>query len=432
LDLDDSFPDLFIGTVFFEPVLNVVLSFAGILLLMSFLCLITAGERAVFFLSSDETDDVEKDDTATGKYILYLRGRPPQIFFALAVVRALVHVLCLTLGVYALDILSAHTVSPALACLYLFPGWMIAGYFSGGLLPRFIVKDRALRVARQVVPGIRAIDRILAPITGCARFPSGTGSRKTVSGESPIMGKDSSDEKEMLDEITHFYRKRADEIMVPRLDMETVELRRSFREVKEMLIRTGLSRIPVYDGTEDNIKGVLYGKDVLPVAGNPDTFQWQSLIRPAYFVPETKKIDALLEEFRSNKIHIAIVVDEFGCTSGLVTLEDIIEEIVGDIADEYDDDEKPFFRLPDGNYIFEGKIQLNDFFRETGIEPDEFGEMPDEAETLAGLLLEIKGTLPRRRETIEYGNYRFRILEANERRVLKIKFGVIASDEKKE
>jgi gliding motility-associated lipoprotein GldD len=143
-------------------------------------------------------------------------------------------------------------------------------------------------------------------------------------------------------------------------------------------------------------------------------------------VPETKKIDDLLEDFRTNKIHIAIVVDEFGCTSGLVTLEDIIEEIVGEISDEYDSDEKHFLHLPDGSYIFEGQIQLNDFFRETDMDEAIFGKIPEEVDTLAGLLLKIKGTLPRRREVIDYKQYRFRILEADERRVLKIKFSFMA------
>jgi CBS domain containing-hemolysin-like protein len=249
--------------------------------------------------------------------------------------------------------------------------------------------------------------------------------KNNLAGESAIISKDPVDEKEMLEEIIHFYNKKAEEIMVPRLDMEAVDIRCNFREVLDVINRTGFSRIPVYEGTEDHIKGILYGKDLLRSIGTPpDTFHWQSLIRPVYFVPETKKIDNLLDEFRTNKVHIAIVVDEFGCTSGLVTMEDIIEEIVGEISDEYDDDEKLFFLLPDGSYIFEAKIQLNDFFRETDIDATEFGKLTEEVETLAGLLLKIKGTLPCRREIIQFKNYRFQILEANERRVLKIKFNV--------
>lgn len=159
------------------------------------------------------------------------------------------------------------------------------------------------------------------------------------------------EEKEMLSEIIKFYNKTADEIMTPRLDMEDIDIKTSFRTVVDFIIRSGYSRIPVYADSEDNIKGILYIKDLLPYVEKPDTFRWQSLIRPAYFVPETKKIDDLLEEFRTSKIHMAIVVDEFGGTSGIVTMEDILEEIVGEISDEYDEDEKQFIRLADGSLI---------------------------------------------------------------------------------
>ena len=234
-----------------------------------------------------------------------------------------------------------------------------------------------------------------------------------------------SEEQEMIDDILHFYHKTADEIMIPRLDMTAIDVKCELKEVLDIVIQSGYSRIPIYEDTEDNIKGILYVKDLLPAIVNPESIQWRNLIRPTFFVPETKKIDDLLENFKTNKIHIAIVVDEFGCTSGLVTLEDILEEIVGDISDEYDNDEKHFLRLPDGSYIFEGKIQLNDFFRETDIDEADFGKIPEEADTLTGLLLKLKGTLPRRREVIDYKKYRFRILEADERRVSKVKVSFV-------
>ena len=236
---------------------------------------------------------------------------------------------------------------------------------------------------------------------------------------------DKHEEKEMLEEIIHFYNKKSNEIMTPRTDIEAIDIKSSIHDVINMIVESGYSRIPVYDDNEDNIKGVLFAKDIIPLLNSPADVEWQSLIRKPFFVPETKKIYGLLEELRLNKTHMAIVVDEFGCTSGLVTMEDIIEEIIGDISDEYDEDEHSFVALPDGSYIFEGKTQLNDFFRETGITPSDFSEHTEEAETLTGLMLAIKGTLPCRREIIEYKNYRFRILEANERRVLKIKLSLI-------
>lgn len=229
----------------------------------------------------------------------------------------------------------------------------------------------------------------------------------------------------MLAEILKFYNKTANEVMTPRLDLEDLDIKTTFRKVLEFVVQTGYSRVPVYAGTEDNIKGILYIKDLLPYIDKPDTFRWQSLLRPAYFVPETKKIDDLLEEFRTNKIHMAIVVDEFGGTSGIVTMEDILEEIVGEISDEYDEDEKQYIRLSDGSLIFEAKILLTDFFRVIDVEPTEFGKLTEEVETLAGLLLEIKGEFPRRREVITYGKYRFQVLEVDNRRILKVKFNTL-------
>jgi gliding motility-associated protein GldE len=427
LDSDDYFPDLFIQSACCEqPVALAILALAGILILLFFLSLLSAGERALFSLSPDEMSDLREDDSVRNRLVRQLSEQPQQTFLALAIARSLIHAGCIAAGICTVGALGGQTVRLSLICLYVIPGWMIAGYLFGGLIPKLMVRNHVLRVIQNIAPLLKAVDRILSPVTKPLLSPSISYNRKKTSANEPVMiSKDPLDEKEMLDEIVHFYNKRADEIMIPRLDMVMVDVKRSFEELMELIVKTGFSRIPVCSESEDNIKGILYVKDLLPAVRNRDAFEWQSLIRPAYFVPETKKIDHLLEEFRTNKMHLAIVVDEFGCTSGLVTLEDVIEEIVGEIADEYDDDEKRFFKLPDGSYIFEGKIQLNDFFRETDIDPDKFGKMTEEVETLAGLLLKIKGTLPNRPETIEYGEFRFRILEANERRVLKIKFSVI-------
>jgi CBS domain containing-hemolysin-like protein len=220
-----------------------------------------------------------------------------------------------------------------------------------------------------------------------------------------------------------FHSTTASAIMTARLDMEALDIRTPFPEVIDFVITSGYSRIPVYDGSEDHIKGILYVKDLLPHAVQRDpAFSWQNLIRPAYFVPETKKIGSLLEELRAGHFHIAIVVDEFGCTSGLVTMEDILEEIVGDISDEYDEDKKQYICLPDGAFIFEAKILLADFFRLTNTDEEAFRDYTQGVETLAGMLLEIKEGFPRRREVIVYGQHRFQILETDDRRILKVKY----------
>mgnify|MGYP000800074768 CR=1 FL=1 len=233
-----------------------------------------------------------------------------------------------------------------------------------------------------------------------------------------------SEENNILEGIIRFGGETVKEVMTSRLDMVDLDIRTPFKEVMQCIIENAYSRIPIYSGSRDNIKGVLYIKDLLPHVNKGDNFRWQSLIRPAYFVPETKMIDDLLGDFQKNKVHIAIVVDEFGGTSGIVTMEDIIEEIVGEINDEYDEDERQYVRLNANTYVFEAKVLLTDFFRIMKLDDDFFEEVEGEADTLAGLLLEIKGEFPERHEVIKYKNYCFEVLEMDDRRLLKIKVTV--------
>jgi CBS domain containing-hemolysin-like protein len=186
-------------------------------------------------------------------------------------------------------------------------------------------------------------------------------------------------------------------------------------------VENNYSRIPVYQGNTDNIRGVLYIKDLLPHLSKPATFRWQALIRPPYFVPETKKIDDLLRDFQENKVHIAIVVDEFGGTSGLITLEDILEEIVGEINDEYDEEEMQYTKLAYNTYVFEGKTLLSDFYKVLKLDDDIFKDVEGDADTLAGLLLELKGDFPTVHEKLDYQQFTFEIMELDERRISKVK-----------
>ncbi|TAJ13433.1 gliding motility-associated protein GldE [Marinilabiliaceae bacterium JC017] len=235
---------------------------------------------------------------------------------------------------------------------------------------------------------------------------------------------DITDEKDILEGIVKFSNINVAEIMTARVDVIDIEIKSDYNKVLQVIIESGYSRIPVFEDTPDNVKGILYVKDLLPHIHKENTFSWQSLIRKAYYVPETKMINDLLEEFQSKKIHMAIVVDEYGGTSGIVTLEDILEEIVGEISDELDDDEAFFSRLPDGSYVFEGKTQLNDFHKVTETDETIFESVRGDAETLAGLILEIKGEIPKKHETIKFGSYAFTILAADNRRIKKVKFNV--------
>ena len=230
------------------------------------------------------------------------------------------------------------------------------------------------------------------------------------------------DDKELLEGILSFGDKTVSDIMRPRVDVVDIDQDDDFDEVVRKVIDTGYSRMPVYEETPDNIKGILYAKDLLPYIGSRDnTFKWQTLIRPAYFVPETRMLDDLLEDFRRKKMHMAIIVDEYGCTQGIATLEDVLEEIVGDINDEYDTEEKYFSRVSKDTWIFDGKTLLSDFARTLDIDEEELGEHAEEAETIAGFLLDVKGDFLQEKEVVKYGRFTFTVIKVIKHRIAKVK-----------
>ena len=229
------------------------------------------------------------------------------------------------------------------------------------------------------------------------------------------------EEQNMLEGIVRFGDETAKEVMTSRQDVVDLDFSLPFPEVLKCIVENNYSRIPVYQNTIDNIRGILYIKDLLPHLSKPANFRWQSPIRPPYFVPETKKIDDLLRDFQENKVHIAIVVDEYGGTSGIITLEDILEEIVGEINDEYDEEEKTYTRINANTYVFEGKTLLSDFFKILDLDDETFEEVEGDADSLAGLLLEIKGDFPELHERIDYQNFTFEVTELDGHRISKIK-----------
>ena len=230
------------------------------------------------------------------------------------------------------------------------------------------------------------------------------------------------EEKDILEGIVRFGNIDAIDIICPRINVIAIDSQSTYRQVKEIISEHGYSRMPVYEENLDNIIGILYVKDLLQHLDETDEFKWQTLIRPAYFVPETKKINDLLEEFQVKKVHLAIVVDEYGGTSGIVSMEDIIEEIVGDINDEYDEQEIAYTRDKNGAYVFEASTLLNDFYKITDIDEDTFREVEGDADTLAGLILELKGELPQKNEIITYKEHQFKVLEVDNRRIKKIQY----------
>lgn len=303
----------------------------------------------------------------------------------------------------------------------------------GEIMPKVYCRQNALKFCRNAVSGILFVRRLFWPFETIL-LKSGIVLGKMVHKDKRVLSvdelsqalkltdkEDIKDEQNMLKGIIRFGDETAKEVMTSRQDVIDLDINTPYNDVLKSIVDNNYSRIPVYQGNTDNIRGILYIKDLLPHLTKPATFRWQSLIRPPYFVPETKRLDDLMHEFQENHVHIAIVVDEFGGTSGIVTLEDILEEIVGEINDEYDEEEKFYSKLNYNTYIFEGKTLLSDFCKILNIDADEFSDVEGDADSLAGLLLEINGDFPTLHSKIDYNNYTFEILALEDRRISKVK-----------
>ncbi len=311
----------------------------------------------------------------------------------------------------------------------------------GEILPKLYANSYNLTWTKFATGGISFLMRVFKPLSSLLMCSSiivnKVVTKKTqnistdeLSQALKITNVSAEEEKEILEGILKFGDKTVEEIMTPRVDITDIDIDCSFDEVMEIVISSGYSRLPVYNETQDNIKGVLYSRDLLPYIGkNVENFQWQTLIREPYFVPESRMIDDLLEDFRKLKIHLAIVVDEFGGTQGIVTLEDVLEEIVGDINDEYDEEEVNYQRLPDDTYIFDGKTLLTDFFKITELNEDDYAEITEDSESLAGMLLNLKGDFPKKKEPLVYGRCRFLVLDITHHRIASVRVKVMPEEQ---
>lgn len=305
--------------------------------------------------------------------------------------------------------------------------------FFGEILPKVYASQHSKKFAAFMSYPLMVLTRLLKPLSLILTKSTNLVNRRLakkvsslsmddISHALELTGSDIYEEKEILEGIVKFGNIDVSEIMTSRIDVIDVEIKSDYKKVLQVIIDSGYSRIPVFDETPDNVKGILYVKDLLAHLDEEENFEWQKLIRKAYYVPETKMINDLLEEFQAQKIHMAIVVDEYGGTMGIVTLEDILEEIVGDISDELDEEEEFYTKLQDGTYVFEAKILLNDFHKVTDTGEELFNEVRGDAETLGGLILELKGEIPQKNEVVEFKHCIFTIIAADNRRIKKIKF----------
>lgn len=406
------------------------------ILLAFFLILLSgfasASEIAFFSLSPADLEAMDPDKSPLDMLVQKLRDDSERTLATILITNNLVNVTIIMLCNYILiNLLTFSAEWLQFLCVTILLTFLLLLF--GEIIPKVYGSTNPLAFCRKAVKGVMFFRKLFWPIETIL-LKSGAFAEKVLQKENRQLSiddleqaleltdkSDIKDEQSMLQGIIRFGDETAKEVMTSRQDIIDLDIRCSYEDVLKCIVDNNYSRIPVYQDNKDNIRGVLYIKDLLPHLSKPANFRWQSLIRPSYFVPETKKIDDLLREFQENKVHIAIVVDEFGGTSGIVTLEDILEEIVGEINDEYDEEEHNYTKLDANSYIFEGKTLLNDFTKILNLPDDEFDDVEGDADSLAGLLLEIKGDFPAVHEILKYKRYTFEVLEIDERRISKVK-----------
>jgi gliding motility-associated protein GldE len=394
----------------------------------------SASEIAFFSLTPQHLAEINEQKRSSDVRILQLREHSDRVLATILILNNLVNVgVIMLLNMFFMDWLHFGPGTEWLEFLLLTVVLTFLLLLFGEIMPKIYSAQYTLSFARFAAPILYVMEKVFYPISSLLimskaftdRIVSYETESLTVDDLEKAMEltnkKDIAEESKMLEGIIRFGGEMAREVMTPRVDIVDLDMKTPFPDVIKCIVENNYSRIPVYLGTVDNIQGVLYIKDLLPHLQKPANFRWQSLIRPPYFVPETKMIDDLLRDFQKNKVHIAIVVDEFGGTSGIVTMEDLIEEIIGEIDDEYDDDEKSYQRLNQFTFLFQAKTLLTDFYRIMNLDDEFFAEVEGDADTLAGLLLEIKGEFPSLHERITYRNLTFEVMEMDERRIVSIK-----------
>lgn len=393
----------------------------------------SGSEIAYFGLTPQEAEELEEDESPQSQKAYKLIDNSERLLATILISNNLVNITMVVLLSFAFNqVVKFNAVLDFLIQTVLLTFLLL---LFGEIFPKLVARNRTMRWVKMAAAPLGFLYTLLGPIAK-VMVRSTTIVNKVVTKKDEQLSTDElekalqisdiseGEDKEMLEGILTFGEKEVSDIMISRVDITAIEYHDTWTEAMDVILKSGYSRIPVYDTSQDTIRGILYSKDLLPYIGKQgDSFRWQTLLREPYFVPESRMIDDLLEDFRKKKIHIAIVVDEYGGTQGMVTLEDIIEEIVGEIDDEYDESTAAYKKLNQNTYIFDGKIPLGDFCHALDMDEEELGDC-GEAETLAGLLLEIKGDFPSLKETLERGKLRFQVTQIDRHRITKVKVTV--------
>lgn len=412
---------------------NLLLGSIGIVFLLFCSAMVSAAEVALFSLTQNDLQTLAIEDASRANLISKLLQRPKKLLATILVANNFSHIGVVIIFSFVGNSLFEVIASPILKFIVevLLVTFLILLF--GEVLPKIYASRNNIKFSKFVANPMAILDKLLSPISLPMRAVSIFLHEKLGKQKSNISVDQlsqaleltstedtSSEEQKILEGIVSFGNTDTKQVMSPRIDIFALEIEETFAEIYTKIVDKGYSRIPVYRESIDHIEGVLFVKDLIPHI-NKKEFDWNKLMREPFFVPENKKLDDLLKEFQSKKSHLAIVVDEYGGTSGLVSLEDVIEEIVGDISDEFDDENLNFSQIDDKNFLFEGKINLKDFYRIVDVDEETFENNKGEAETLAGFILEILGNFPKKGQKIYFSNVRFTIEVVDKKRIKQLK-----------
>lgn len=413
------------------PVLINAVTLVVLLLASAF---ISGSEVAFFSLTPSDLQNLNDDKSNGGDNVTQLIEKPRKLLATILIGNNFVNIAIVLLSTILSSQLFDFSDNPLMGFLLNVVGITFLLLLFGEVLPKVYASRNALKFSMRMAMPISIMEKLFNPLSELLMQTSKIVEKRLKKKTTNISVEDLSTalditeneeekhrDKKILKRIINFGNTEVTQIMKPRVDVMALEIEQPFSEVLKLILDNGYSRIPVYRENFDQVAGLLYIKDLIPHLEEGDGFKWQDLIRPAFFVPESKKLDDLLREFQIKKVHMAIVVDEYGGASGIVTMEDVLEEILGDISDEFDDEDVIYSKLDDNNYVFEGKILLKDFYRIINIEGEEFEIKKGEAETLAGFVLEISGRIPNKNDKIQFANYTITVESVDKRRIKRIK-----------
>lgn len=422
----------------FEPNWFYVFGFSAIIVLLIVSAIISASEVSFFSLKAEHLDGCRNSDEASDKNVMELLKKPRLLLATILICHDFVNVGVVTISTFLMwEMTNTRKPAETIVGIVTFIVTFALTFFSE-IIPKVYATQHNLSFARKVGSAWRMLASICRPISwlllGMSRLVERRIEKKGYSTtveelnqalELTTYNNNTSDEeKDILKGIVNFGTLTVKQVMKSRVDISALDTESNFAQMMDHVNKFGFSRIPVYHETIDTIEGILYTKDLLPYLDESENFKWQKLLRPGYFVPETKKLDSLLKDFQSKHVHMAIVVDEYGGTSGLITLEDLIEEIIGDINDEFDEVNVGFQKIDDNTYIFEGKTSIHDLCKELDIDPSAFDEVKGESESLGGLILELHNAMPKTGDQVFFDRFTFTVVGVDQKRISRVRVAI--------